>query len=152
MTTDTAPPETPPAGDTDAPGLAEGTLRFNVKGMTCASCVRRVERALSGVEGVEGARVNLATEEATVDLADRMSLEVLREAVDRAGYDLVVTEGDEEARDQLEAERRAEYETLKRKTIFAGSVAIFLVGYMALTHFVRCWTTCRAASSTPPSS
>ena len=136
MTTDTAAPETPPAGDTGATGLAEGTLRFNVKGMTCASCVRRVERALSGVEGVTGARVNLATEEATVDLADRMSLEVLREAVDRAGYDLVVTEGDEEARDQLEAERRAEYTTLKRKTIFAGVIAIFLVGYMALTHFV----------------
>ena len=136
MTTDTAAPETPPAGDTGATGLAEGTLRFNVKGMTCASCVRRVERALSGVEGVEGARVNLATEEATVDLADRMSLEILREAVDRAGYDLVVTEGDEDARDALEAERRAEYATLKRKTIFAGVIAIFLVGYMALTHFV----------------
>jgi len=132
MTTDTAAPETPEG----ATGLAEGTLRFNVKGMTCASCVRRVERALSGVEGVTDARVNLATEEATVDLADRMSLEVLREAVDRAGYDLVVTEGDEDARDALEAERRAEYATLKRKTIFAGTIAIFLVGYMALSHVI----------------
>ena len=131
MTTNTEAPS--PEGAT---GLAEGTLRFNVKGMTCASCVRRVERALSGVEGVTEARVNLATEEATVDLAERLSLELLRAAVDRAGYDLVVTEGDEDARDALEAERRAEYATLKRKTIFAGVVAIFLVGYMALAHFI----------------
>ncbi len=128
--------ETEAVAPEGADGIAEGSLRFNVKGMTCASCVRRVERALSGVEGVSEARVNLATEEATVDLADRMSLDVLREAVDRAGYDLVVTEGDEEARDQLEAERRAEYEELKRKTIFAGAVAIFLVGYMALSHII----------------
>lgn len=41
MTTDTAAPETP-EGATDATGFAEGSLRFNVKGMTCASCVRRV--------------------------------------------------------------------------------------------------------------
>jgi Cu+-exporting ATPase len=117
-----------------AAGLAKGTRRFSVKGMTCASCVRRVERALSGVEGVTAARVNLATEEATVDLVDPMSLEVLRAAVDRAGYDLVVTEGAEKARDQLEAERRAEYATLKRKTIFAGVVSLFLVTFMVLTH------------------
>ena len=131
MTSNATAPEA-----SEAAGLAEGSLRFNVKGMTCASCVRRVERALSGVEGVNAARVNLATEEATVDLADRMSLEILREAVDRAGYDLVVTEGDEEARDQFEAERRSEYAALKRKTIFAGSIAIVLVSYMTLTHFV----------------
>jgi P-type Cu+ transporter len=135
MTTDTVAPETP-EGATDDTGFAEGSLRFNIKGMTCASCVRRVERALSGVEGVADARVNLATEEATVDLADRLSLDLLREAVDRAGYDLIVTEGDEEARDQLEAERRAEYATLKRKTIFAGTIAFFLVGFVALSQII----------------
>lgn len=43
---------------------APRTLRFGVQGMTCASCVRRVERALSAVPGIEQASVNLATEEA----------------------------------------------------------------------------------------
>src|SRR5690348_8038425 len=45
------------------------TLRhvtLDIQGMTCASCVRRVEKALSRVDGVEVAEVNLATEVATV--------------------------------------------------------------------------------------
>jgi len=37
-----------------------------IEGMTCASCVRRVEKALAKVEGVHEANVNLATEQATV--------------------------------------------------------------------------------------
>ena len=41
-------------------------VRFAVRGMSCASCVRRVEGALAGVEGVDQASVNLATEQATV--------------------------------------------------------------------------------------
>ena len=44
--------------------LAEAT--FPVTGMTCASCVRRIEKRLGRVEGVESASVNLATEKATV--------------------------------------------------------------------------------------
>ena len=117
-------------------GIASGSLRFDVRGMTCASCVRRVEKALSSVDGVEAARVNLATDEATVEV-DNVPLEDLRAAVDRAGYDLLVSAGDdEEARDRIEAERRAEYELLRRKTIFAGVIAAFLVGFMALRHVV----------------
>lgn len=125
------------SADPEAPtGIASGSLRFDVRGMTCASCVRRVEKALSSVDGVEAARVNLATDEATVEV-ENVPFEDLRAAVDRAGYDLLVSAGDdEEARDRLEAERRAEYELLRRKTIFAGVIAGFLVGFMALNHFV----------------
>ena len=42
------------------------TRTFHVEGMTCASCVRRVELALGAVPGVSGVTVNLATEEASV--------------------------------------------------------------------------------------
>jgi Cu+-exporting ATPase len=42
---------------------------FPVEGMTCASCVRRVEKAIAAVPGVESASVNLATERADVRLA-----------------------------------------------------------------------------------
>ena len=127
--------EADPAAPEAPTGVASGSLRFDVRGMTCASCVRRVEKALGAVEGVEAARVNLATEEATVEL-DGVAIETLRDAVDRAGYDLLVASDDDDARDRLEAERRAEYDLLKRKTIFAGIVAGFLVGFMALNHFV----------------
>ena len=44
------------------------TVEFPVTGMTCASCVRRVEKALGRVEGVEVANANLATERVRVAL------------------------------------------------------------------------------------
>ena len=48
-------------------GLAHTSAHsFDIAGMTCASCVARVERALRAVEGVDAASVNLATERATV--------------------------------------------------------------------------------------
>src|SRR5689334_1772108 len=47
-----------------ASGLMD--LSFRVDGMTCASCVGRVEKALKAVPGVESASINLATEKATV--------------------------------------------------------------------------------------
>ena len=55
-------------------GEPTDSYAFGVEGMTCASCVRRVERALSSVAGVKAARVNLATESAEVDLAGRSML------------------------------------------------------------------------------
>ena len=48
-------------------------LDFPVKGMHCAACVNKVERALKAVPGVQRAVVNLATERATVELADERS-------------------------------------------------------------------------------
>ena len=69
------------------PSAAELTLP--IEGMTCASCVNRIERFLRGTPGVEGASVNLATETATIryrpGLADRA---VLVGAIESAGYDV----------------------------------------------------------------
>ncbi len=62
------------------------SITLEVEGMTCASCVRRVERALAGVEGVGQARVNLATETAEVDLTACVAREALVKAVEAAGY------------------------------------------------------------------
>jgi heavy metal translocating P-type ATPase len=62
------------------------TLTFDIEGMTCASCVRRVERALGKVEGVETASVNFATETARVTLAGEVASEQLVAAVEKAGY------------------------------------------------------------------
>ncbi len=63
------------------------TIEFPVTGMTCASCVRRVERALGRVEGVEEASVNLATEKARVSVdPSAVGREDLKAAVEKAGY------------------------------------------------------------------
>ena len=48
----------------------EREVVLDIEGMTCASCVNRVEKALSGVDGVDAAAVNLATRTATVHTSD----------------------------------------------------------------------------------
>jgi Cu+-exporting ATPase len=64
--------------------LAE--LSIPIEGMTCASCVARVERALAKVPGVSDATVNLATEAAAVHLATSVPTQTLAAAVESAGY------------------------------------------------------------------
>ena len=62
-------------------------VSFPVTGMTCASCVNRVEKAIGKVAGVEQAAVNLATERATVTYdPNATTLSVIAAAVERAGY------------------------------------------------------------------
>ncbi|MBE0549092.1 MAG: heavy metal translocating P-type ATPase, partial [Rubrivivax sp.] len=77
--------QTQPAGQTRP-------LQLQVAGMTCASCVQRVEKALAAVPGVTQATVNLATEQATVQAAPTVRAETLAAAVGKAGYDVVMTE------------------------------------------------------------
>ncbi|MEZ4502427.1 MAG: heavy metal translocating P-type ATPase [Dehalococcoidia bacterium] len=139
MTTD-APNPTADKTDSEAAAAvaaANEHLRLGIRGMTCASCVRRVERALASVPGVETAAVNLATEEATVDAAG-VPVEALRAAVQKAGYELRLPgeHSEDDARDALEAERQAEIDDLKRRTILALSVAAVLVAAMPLTRWV----------------
>ncbi len=63
-------------------------LTIGVTGMTCASCVARVERALKKVPGVDGAAVNLATEKATVTYdTGSAEIETLLQAIENAGYE-----------------------------------------------------------------
>ena len=72
------------AAETDAPSVAR---TLDIGGMTCASCVRRVEKVLTKLDGVSQAEVNLATEAASVvyDPA-RVALEQLKAAIASAGY------------------------------------------------------------------
>jgi P-type Cu+ transporter len=64
---------------------AEREIVLDIEGMTCASCVRKVERSLGGVEGVRDASVNLVTRTATVH-RDDPEAEPLIDAVRRVGY------------------------------------------------------------------
>ena len=83
-----APPApAPPARSDDGP-----SLDLDIEGMHCAACVGRVERALTAVDGVEAAAVNLATERARVYLAaPDVAPGALSDAVAAAGYRVVST-------------------------------------------------------------
>jgi Cu+-exporting ATPase len=61
---------------------------FGIAGMTCASCVARVEKALCALPGVQKAEVNLATERASVLAAAPADLKTLQQAVEKAGYEV----------------------------------------------------------------
>lgn len=59
-----------------------------IEGMTCASCVGRVERALKAIPGVSQASVNLATERASVQTDGSVPREALVQAIHKAGYEV----------------------------------------------------------------
>jgi Cu+-exporting ATPase len=67
--------------------LMQARLTLPVHGMSCASCVAHVEKALAAVPGVSSVAVNLATESATVQGA-ALDAATLRRAVDEAGYEV----------------------------------------------------------------
>jgi Cu+-exporting ATPase len=78
----------PHVAPTPAPVVSkrEQRVELNIAGMTCASCVRRIERALAKVPGVTAASVNLATERASVTVDASVAPTDLLAAVERAGY------------------------------------------------------------------
>ncbi len=94
-----------------------GAVELSVQGMTCASCVGRVERALRAVPGVSDAAVNLATERATVQgSADTASLIA---AIADAGYEAAPVGQGQAERQSTDQRKDAEERALRRDFILA---------------------------------
>jgi P-type Cu+ transporter len=102
---------------------------FGVTGMTCASCVGRVERALKKVPGVLEANVNLANEKATVRyFAGEVEHRDLEMAIEGAGYGLV--RGEEFS---AEDSHESEYKKLKSDFLLAAALtALILAGSLPM--------------------
>jgi P-type Cu+ transporter len=112
---------------------APATLDLKIGGMTCASCVGRVEKALARVPGVAQVRVNLATEKARLDFAGEVG-PILREAVTRvrdAGYDAAPWSDTAERMAAQAAEDAAKLVREKRELIVAFVLSAPLVVEMA---------------------
>ena len=75
--------------------MPNNLLELDIEGMTCTACARRVEKTLNKVDGVS-AYVDFASERAHLQFAGEIELEVLKQAVESAGYK--VGEGKEELR------------------------------------------------------
>ena len=107
-------------------GLRRERITLGVEGMTCASCVSHVEEALDGVPGVVSAKVNLATERATIEyLPGAASFQALQAAVQEAGYGLHKI--DEAAEDTDAAAKEREVRALGRRTLVAAVAGLFLL-------------------------
>ena len=105
---------------------------LGITGMSCASCVGRVEKALNNVPGVLETSVNLAAEKATVEyLARTVEPRGLERAVEDAGYGAVREEEAESSEDA----RRREYRKLRNNFLWAAALTLLiLVG--SLPHMV----------------
>ena len=78
--------------------MAETEIRFDVEGMTCASCAVRIERVLGKQDGVETAIVNFAGQEARATVTSDADLEALRAAVAKIGYKISEIDPDDDRR------------------------------------------------------
>jgi heavy metal translocating P-type ATPase len=100
-------------------------LRLTVEGMNCASCVRRVEQALAAVPGVAAASVNLATREATLELDGQPPPhEVLRAALQRAGYDTPSVEEAAQPPADHAHHHAGEADALRRRFLLAAALTL----------------------------
>ncbi|QIE27468.1 Copper-exporting P-type ATPase (plasmid) [Caballeronia sp. SBC1] len=92
MSASSVPTANPAAAAASVASGGSATAEFAIGGMTCASCVRRVEKALAKVPGVGQVSVNLATEKATIHADMSVSREQLVAAVTKAGYEATFIE------------------------------------------------------------
>ena len=104
-------------------------VTLGIDGMTCAACVSHVENALIGVQGVESASVNLATERATVEyIQGATGISDLRHAVEDSGYSATALVGGD--MDDDSTTRRLGL--LKVKFAFSLAAAAVIMALMAL--------------------
>lgn len=109
------------------------TKTFLILDMSCASCAARVEKLLNQQPGVANASVNYATAMATVEYSPvHTSPEVLKEAVQDAGYDLLADLDDEGLSDEVAEAHTALYQKLKARTLWAIllSIPTVLIGML----------------------
>ncbi len=123
--------ETQPTSSTNT-----NEITFPVTGMTCASCVRRIEKALGKVDGVQAASVNLATEKARVTYDPAVATTVqMQAAVERAGYTIgesaaVPEQSATIAEDAHDLEPQREVDDLKRKWTVSLVAGLVMMGLM----------------------
>lgn len=110
---------------------------YSVMGMTCASCVNRVEKVISKVEGVESVTVNLASHQAQVQVTtETFQSQTVIDAVTKLGYQTALL--DELDVDSNEDNQEKESQKLKKDfTISAIVTSIVLIG--SIPHMMAGW-------------
>ena len=101
-------------------------LALDISGMTCAACSARVAKALSRIDGVADAEVNLALERANIELSGEVTPEKLIEAVEKAGYGATLRSNDEARQREADAEREAARLAEERQTLIRFAVSALL--------------------------
>lgn len=108
--------------------------QYNVTGMSCASCVARVEKAVNKVDGVTSCSVNLLTNSMSVD-GDVKSIDVIS-AVEKAGYGASL-KGNSSKENKTNDEPLKDTETPKlKKRLFSSLIFLLLLMYISMGHMM----------------
>ncbi len=151
QTIETRPSSALSAGSPQASPTAE--IALPIEGMSCASCVNRIERYLRKTPGVAEANVNLATEIATVRyLPEIAGLDELARAIEAAGYELrhlpvaegsdrasLVDEADAEAAERAREQRALGLRALVSIAVAAAAMLLMYLPNLALSMEQRAW-------------
>ena len=114
-------------------GVVAETVTLPVQGMTCASCVKRIEDALREKDGVIDVAVNLATERVTIKYSPtEVTLPELKRTITDAGYTVIETKTEKEFVDTERASRKKEMDDLTLKFVLSGLAALVIMGLMLL--------------------
>jgi len=130
------------------------TVTLSVEGMTCASCVLRVEKTLKKVNGVQEANVNLATEQVSLTYdPTKVKLPELVHAVDDAGYKLIIPEPvtrnlkpvvtkEHTVHDSHFHHREESFQKLKRDFLFSATltIPIMIISMASMTDWFMSWS------------
>ncbi|EUB71873.1 heavy metal translocating P-type ATPase [Pseudomonas sp. GM41(2012)] len=104
--------------------VPQQSLELSIDGMTCASCVGRVERALAKVPGVKSVSVNLANERAHLELLGQIDPQTLIAAVTKAGYSASVWEVEHPQTDNQQQRLRRERWALIMAIVLASPLVL----------------------------
>ncbi|MCQ4310986.1 heavy metal translocating P-type ATPase [Pseudomonas stutzeri] len=117
-------------------GVPVQTLELAIDGMTCASCVGRVERALLKVPGVRSASVNLASERAHIEVLGAVDPEILIQAVEAAGYKAQTSGSEQPASDNTERRLRRERWAVIAALLLAAPLVVPMFGELFDQHWM----------------
>lgn len=138
------------AETTHGSGGPSAVTDLTIKGMMCASCVARVEKAISNVEGVSEVAVNFATHTATVHHEERVSEKSIADAIEKTGFHVVPDEGDTPEHDHegggesdhsqhMNVESEKVLRSIKRELIAAAALTIPIVAISMIWHMRPVW-------------
>jgi Cu+-exporting ATPase len=119
-------------------------ISLPVEGMTCASCVSRVEKSISQIDGVSDVVVNLATEKATFNIDKSLAkIDSIKKAVEDAGYKIElpsVSEIEDATNDEDALDKKFEYENKLKKDFliaFIFTVPVFILSMSQMWEGLR---------------
>jgi P-type Cu+ transporter len=122
------------------------TLSLPVEGMTCASCVLRVEKTLKKIDGIENINVNLATEKVTFTINNlKADLNQISDAVDSAGYKIILPSksiSNDVPESIYENDINKKHLDLKKSFIFSLilTIPVLIINMVSMTSWFMKWS------------